>query len=424
MMNDWTDMIGEELKGFEVPLPADDWDMLQRKRAAALRRRKVLLWSWAGVAASVAAVLAVVVMMFRGDSDAAPFISPENIPPVLAEIPSASPDSSAVDESVAVEPAPVVEHEKASMRSIADVYIADADISSGVKDTEESRNDRQDAEADVTTDVPSVPEELVFDVVRDSTASQTERLMADNIKDEDWGLDFVDFPEEKKSRRKVRMALGVSGTGASFGLPLIPYVMDAQPDIIPPEPVDSTLTDVPQEPMMSQFSAPVPGERWVVHEDYDHFQPVSFGLSVRFMITDRLSVNTGLNYTLYTSRVVRIWSDGEEESLKQSAHYIGIPVRCDWMMIDRKKFGLYLGVGAQVDKAVYAKVGTERLYDPSVVLFSINGVLGLQYNITDRIGLYLEPELVGNLNSSSNIETFRNRRDIMLSARAGLRVNL
>ena len=75
-----------------------------------------------------------------------------------------------------------------------------------------------------------------------------------------------------------------------------------------------------------------------------------------------------------------------------------------------------------MDKAVYAKVGTERLHDPTF-LFSINGVLGLQYNINDRFGLYLEPELTGNLNRPE-INTFRSNRELMLSVRAGLRVNL
>ena len=40
MMEDWTDIIGEELENIEEPLPADDWSVLQQKYAAARRRKK------------------------------------------------------------------------------------------------------------------------------------------------------------------------------------------------------------------------------------------------------------------------------------------------------------------------------------------------------------------------------------------------
>ena len=42
MMEDWTDIIGEELESIEEPLPADDWSVLQQKYAAARRREKLL----------------------------------------------------------------------------------------------------------------------------------------------------------------------------------------------------------------------------------------------------------------------------------------------------------------------------------------------------------------------------------------------
>ena len=40
MMEDWTDIIGEELENIEEPLPADDWSVLQQKYAAAQKRKK------------------------------------------------------------------------------------------------------------------------------------------------------------------------------------------------------------------------------------------------------------------------------------------------------------------------------------------------------------------------------------------------
>lgn len=434
MMNDWTDIIGEELREFEAPLPADDWDVLQQRRAAAARRRKVVAWSWTGAVASVAAVVAVAVLLFRD----------------VAVLPDGGIQSPLLSESnvAVVDTLEVVEDGVQEDRFVAesvdlvedDAYVADSDVSEPVRNDEEGSAD--DGRSGNTDDI--LPEdaerndgdEVPFDVVKDETDSDMDRLLADNVEtgsdEEDFKegvIRFEDLPDEQ-SRRRVKVSLAASGTGLSGGMPLIPKVMDpgwgdiagpSEPEYEQPEPpVDTSV--VSQSSMRYGPAMMNSDARRVLNTDYDHFQPVSFGLSVRFALNERFSINTGINYTLYNSRKKVLWSDYTEETLNQSVHYIGIPVRCDWLLVDRKHFGLYLGAGAQVDKAVYAKVGTERLHDRTF-LFSINGVCGLQYNINDRFGLYLEPELTANLNKPE-ISTFRSNRELMFSVRAGLRVNL
>ena len=445
MMNDWTDIIGEELREFEAPLPADDWDVLQRRRVAAARRRKVVAWSWAGAVASVAAVVAFAVLLFRDDA-----VLPDGgiQPPLLSESNVSVVDTLEIvgdrvlEEGLVAESFDVTEH---------DAYVTDSDASepaqndmeasadddrSGNQDEVLPENAERNGGNDEQQEEKTGPEEVPFDVVKDQPDSDIDRLLADNVETgsgeddyKDGGLRFEDLPDEKP-RRRVKMSLAASGTGLSGGMPLIPKVMDpgwgdvvgpSEPEYEPPEPpVDTSV--VSQSSMRHGPAMMNSDARRVVNTDYDHFQPVSFGLSARFALNERFSVNTGINYTLYNSRKKLLWSDGTEETLSQSVHYIGIPVRCDWLLVDRKHFGLYLGAGAQVDKAVYAKAGTERLRDRTF-LFSVNGVCGLQYNINDRFGLYLEPELAINLNKPE-IATFRSNRELMLSVRAGLRVNL
>jgi len=435
MMNDWTDIIGEELREFEAPLPADDWDVLQRRRAAAAsRRRKVVAWSWAGAVASVAAVVAFAVLLFRDDA-----VLPDGgiQPPLLSESNVSVVDTLEIvgdrvlEEGLVAESFDVTDH---------DAYVTDSDASEPAQnDMEASADDDRSGNQDEV--LPENAErnggnEVPFDVVKDQPGSDMDRLLADNVETasgeddyKDGGLRFEDLPDEKP-RRRVKMSLAASGTGLSGGMPLIPKVMDpgwgdivgpSGPEYEQPEPpVDTSVVSQSSKrhgPAMMNSDA-----RRVVNTDYDHFQPVSFGLSARFAFNERFSVNTGINYTLYNSRKKLLWSDGTEETLSQSVHYIGIPVRCDWLLVDRKHFGLYLGAGAQVDKAVYAKAGTERLRDRTF-LFSVNGVCGLQYNINDRFGLYIEPDLAVNLNRPE-ITTFRSNRELMLSVRAGLRVNL
>lgn len=445
MMNDWTDIIGEELREFEAPLPADDWDVLQRRRAAAVRRRKVVAWSWSGAVASVAAVVAVAVLIFR---DAAVMPDGGVQPPLLAENSVPVVDTLEVVEDKVLEEWLVAESVDVTEY---DDSVADSDVSEPVRNDEEGpadyegsgnqdevlpENAERNGGNDEQQEEKTGPEEVPFDVVKDQPDSDMDKLLADNVETasgeddyKDGGLRFEDLPDEKP-RRRVKMSLAASGTGLSGGMPLIPKVMDpgwgdvvgpSGPEYEQPEPpVDTSV--VSQSTMRHGPAMMNSDARRVVNTDYDHFQPVSFGLSARFALNERFSINTGINYTLYNSRKKLLWSDGTEETLSQSVHYIGIPVRCDWLLVDRKHFGLYLGAGAQVDKAVYAKAGTERLRDRTF-LFSVNGVCGLQYNINDRFGLYLEPELAINLNKPE-IATFRSNRELMLSVRAGLRVNL
>ena len=64
-MEDWTDIIGEELENIEEPLPADDWSVLQQKYAAARRRKKAAAFAWASGITSVAAAAALVLLLIR-----------------------------------------------------------------------------------------------------------------------------------------------------------------------------------------------------------------------------------------------------------------------------------------------------------------------------------------------------------------------
>ena len=79
MMEDWTDIIGEELENIEEPLPADDWSVLQQKYAAAQRKKRAVAFAWAGGITSVAAAIALVLMLVRPDSST---VMPDSSPVV------------------------------------------------------------------------------------------------------------------------------------------------------------------------------------------------------------------------------------------------------------------------------------------------------------------------------------------------------
>ena len=189
--------------------------------------------------------------------------------------------------------------------------------------------------------------------------------------------------------------------------------MDHEP---PKEPEDSLATETPQ-PAMTMMRA-----KSGYSDSYQHEIPVSVGLSARFFLTDRLSINTGLNYTRYKSLRTRWFAathDHQEDW--QYVHYLGVPVRLDYNAVNRKHFNLYFGAGLQMDKCVYATVGDERLHEKQI-LFGMNGAMGLQVNIVPMVGLYFEPEVSYALNKGS-IETFRSDEPFVVTVRGGLRFN-
>ena len=399
MMEDWTDIIGEELENIEEPLPADDWSVLQQKYAAAQKRKKAAAFAWAGGITSVAAAIALVLLLVRPDNIVVENdIVAETLPPTEDVVPV---DSSLVEsaiDTVLYVTTPV--QKKVSVpvdvvkKTADDVLIA------------ENRSDEP----------PSENTEEVFDVIRDTT-SLKDKLLADastTNKKDSW-VGFDDFPEDEPRRKRRPVSIGMSGSVS--GSPIIKVMDFANPGAVPDFEMPKDTTDVetpaPAAVMMRNSRK--------YNESYSHEIPISFGVSVRYNLTDKLSVNTGLNYTRYTSTRERYYYTGGADMDKQYAHYLGIPVRLDWLAVNKKHFNFYIGAGVQADKCIYATVGNERLREKEV-LFGLNGALGFQVNIVPMVGLYFEPEISYALNEGS-IETFRYNEPLMISARAGLRFN-
>jgi hypothetical protein len=279
-----------------------------------------------------------------------------------------------------------------------------------------------------TEEITTENTEEVFDVIRDTT-SLKDKLLADasiaNKKDssndaynEPTGtFGFDDFPDDTPRRKRRPMSIGISGSTSDS--PMMKPMADSEPpmDQEPsPEPEDSVAAETPQSAMTMMRA------KSGYSDSYQHEIPVSVGLSARFFLTDRLSINTGLNYTRYKSLRTRWFASTHDQQKDwQYAHYLGIPVRLDWMIVNKKHFNFYLGAGVQADKCIYATVGGERLHEKEV-LFGLNGAMGLQFNIVPMVGLYFEPDISYSLNEGS-IQTYRIREPFMISVRGGIRFN-
>ena len=110
--------------------------------------------------------------------------------------------------------------------------------------------------------------------------------------------------------------------------------------------------------------------------------------------------------------------------MKQTAQYLGIPLRVDWLIASGKVLDVYAGAGVQGDLCVAATIAGEKIQKDGASL-SLLGAGGIQLNMTKHLGLYVEPQLSWRIPSEHHtLETYRSAHPLMFSVAAGLRINL
>ena len=151
-----------------------------------------------------------------------------------------------------------------------------------------------------------------------------------------------------------------------------------------------------------------------------HYFPIKTGLSVRIPVSEKLGITTGLEYSLYRSKLTFSHS-GKNEQL---AHYLGIPVRLDWTLASNRRIDVFVGGGVMGDYCIGATLARNKLKRDGLT-FSVLGVAGAQINLTKQIGLYMEPEFSWAIPSDNQVlETYRSEHPFMFSIATGLRINL
>ena len=150
----------------------------------------------------------------------------------------------------------------------------------------------------------------------------------------------------------------------------------------------------------------------------EHHQPVSVGFSVRKELGKGFSVETGLMYTFLASD---LHYEDEPEMVSQKLHYLGIPLRANWNFVDTRLFTLYLSAGGAVEKCVYGKQDGNAL-SQRPWQFSVLGAVGAQYNISRRVGIYVEPGVSYYFDDGSSLATLRKEHPCGFNLQAGLRL--
>ena len=153
-----------------------------------------------------------------------------------------------------------------------------------------------------------------------------------------------------------------------------------------------------------------------IHEDSihaHHRQPVRFGLLLRYRLTNRWSMESGLTYTRLSSDITTT-EDDKIIVTEQRINYIGLPLNISYELWKSLNFGLYVTGGSMIEKRL----------DASPWQFSLNGAVGAEYKLTDFFSLYAEPGLGYYFKDGSTTPTIYQDRPLNFNLNFGLRFNL
>lgn len=195
----------------------------------------------------------------------------------------------------------------------------------------------------------------------------------------------------------------------------------------------STVSRMAAQQQMNSFG------KEKVYEDgrkNSFFIPLTFGLGVRFNFNERWSLGTGVSYS-YLGRTFSGEYQNPElpenyycEKIRHSLHYIGIPVNLYHNIAVSDRFRFYVSVGGTVEKAISNRYSF--MQDNHTVTFrdDVLGVqlsaacgIGLEYRLTDRMGLYLDPNFRYYFKDYRQPKNIRTAQPFQINCELGLRWN-
>lgn len=352
------------LEGAEEEVPASVWEGVSAGLDKAARGKVVALWfRRAGIGVAAAAAVAAMLLVQPGDG--------------TMEIVPASDDMIAV-----VEPEPAVPENAEETVAPKTAYMAQATpaVSSAVKSEI------------VPSEIPATEEIYTDQTVAEETEEPT--IKATDSKSEvkeEWHyhLDLSALEGQLidpviKKRKVSFVVSGLTGTNAAQN--------EAGKNIFKrPDPSPGpAVTGVRQTSTNSTYDI-----------------PLSFGAGVRVGISPRWSIGAGMNYSMLSRKFYGTYTKVNEAGvienststdIRNTQHYIGIPVNAYYDILDSRKVNFYAYAGGTVEKCIsdrYDILGTSIVHKEKAdgMQWSANLGVGVSFKLGKHLGLYIDPSL-------------------------------
>ena len=391
-MNDFDLLVREALENAEVKAPRGVWKAvsgrLDQTQAAA-----ALWWKWAGAALAAACVAGAGLFFagsFGGGSDAV-LPSPE---PVVAEaVPAVQSEEAGIEEEATI---PTINHTKTGSLLAA----VEFDTSS----TPEAAPAKQDSPATGA---------LGKKAAGADGSQNSARPKAKDDSAVSW--EMIEL-EDKEEAFKPHASISLDGVIGGN---------------------DSDLLNRSGVARASSGSSLVSATGITEKGSSAYGVPFSIGAGIRVYFAPRLSLGSGLSYSMLTRTFSGVYNEvsggvltsSVEGDVHHTMHYIGIPLNLYYDVLNTKNFKFYVYGGG---KAEYCVSNKYRMYTSPEVNFSdpVKGLqysvglgLGVEFRLSDKMGLYLDPGACYYFNCNQP-KSVRTDKPLMVNFEAGLRFNL
>lgn len=147
---------------------------------------------------------------------------------------------------------------------------------------------------------------------------------------------------------------------------------------------------------------------------YRHYMPVSFAASLNWEVSERWNIGTGLRYSYLRSDILQ-----NKYVSKQKIHYLGIPVKASYTFWDSRFINAYVSAGALFEVPLAAHIDGKKIDAPDQ--WSAGAGIGMQFEITRKLSLYVEPDLYYYFDTGSDIRTIRTDKPFSVTIPVGIR---
>ena len=166
--------------------------------------------------------------------------------------------------------------------------------------------------------------------------------------------------------------------------------------------------------------------------------PLSFGFSTRIPFAKRWSAGIGLNYSMLQRTFTGVYTNIHEgkttivtsSDIKNTLHYVGIPVNVYYNIVDGTKVKFYAYAGGAVEKGIsnVYRIGRSEgdiRYHESVkgVQASAGAGFGVEFTLADKLGLYVNPGFRYYFDCGQPV-SIRTQQPLMMNFEIGFRVGI
>jgi hypothetical protein len=156
--------------------------------------------------------------------------------------------------------------------------------------------------------------------------------------------------------------------------------------------------------------------------------PVKAGISLQLNGPGRFAFGTGLDYAFHRSRIS--YPKGTEWEYRM--HYIGLPLRGIFTLIDAKRLNWYAAAGGEVEWMVAGRLykrngqqeNTVEAIDRHPFLFSLTAATGLEFKLSEQVGFYAEPGIALYAQQKGDLPDYYREHPLSFDLRVGVRFDL